>query len=322
MGNTVTLHRNLPKWLADCWRDPTEFNSTIAPEPNGGVLSVRGEFRTEDAAGYTLSEALDRFIAFLNFWQNSPSGFTYPESSRAVFRLGPTFNLFDQAAGRHTNSFWTNPDFDGGTWHHGTDKDKRFETSLERLRSTQRRRSPNPLFDTAIRCMVLLNGGWTAREDKHWLILVWSCFEKIFSSGVDGTKGGYAAIARRASKFDADSSIREAVLYALARHRNDAAHENDRSGSAYIAREVVTDCSRFLLWLIRWMLSDGRRFSSRSEFLDWVDIPKERERLLQRHRLHKMALTYWHPRRKKEAQESRRSPPSISVIERLRSDAG
>jgi hypothetical protein len=27
-----------------------------------------------------------------------------------------------------------------------------------------------------------------------------------------------------------------------------------------------------------------------------VDIPRERERLLHRRRLHNMALTYWHPR--------------------------
>lgn len=301
LGSSLTLYRDLPRRLAKNWVNPREFSSEIHEAPEGGVLAVGGPFRSSDAAGYVLSETLDRFVAYLNFWQNSPSGFTYPESARAIFRLGPTFSLLDEEAQSYGMGVWINTDFDQTGWHRGSDKEKRFSAGVERLKTGRRLSARNPLFETAIRCMSLLNSGWAAREDHHWLMLVWTCFEKIFSTGADGTRGGYAAIARRAAKFDANPPVREAVLQTLANHRNGAAHSNGRSGHAHVAREVVSECSRYLLWMLRWLLREGHRFQTKAEFLDWVDIPKERERLLRRRRLHNMALTYWHPRERKGA---------------------
>jgi hypothetical protein len=305
VGSSISVYRHLPRKLGRHWIDPRESNSAIPESPEGGVLAVRGAFRSSDAAGYLLSEILDRFVAFLNFWQNNPSRFTYPESARAVFRLGPTYSVFEEESQSYGMGFWINPDFEELGWHRGSRKERCFAVGIEKLKATRRLANRNPLFDTAIRCMSLLNTGWTAREDHHWLMLVWACFEKIFSAGTDGTRGGYAAIARRAAKFDANPAVREAVLQTLANHRNGAAHSNGRSGHAHVAREVVSECSRYLLWLLRWLLREGHRFETKAEFLDWVDIPKERETLLRRRKLNNMALTYWHPREENVAKGSK-----------------
>lgn len=299
MGHNLTLYPNLPAKFSRAWRDPREFDSNVPPAPKGGVVAARGLFRSEDAAGYALSEVLDQFVAFLNFWRNPPSGFTYPEAARAVFRLGPTIGLYSEQTRGYGMGLWTNPNFDESWWDRGSGRKAGFTVGLQELRTFQRNAGRNPFVEIALCCMSLLNSAWMSREDDRWIMLVWACFEKIFSTGADGTRGAHAAVARRAAKFDANSETREAILQVLSEYRNDAAHSNGRPGQAHVARDLVSECSQFLVWIVRWLLREGHRFASKMEFLDWVDIPRERERLLYRRKLHNLALALWHPPEKR-----------------------
>lgn len=298
LGHGLTIAKAAPNRITRGWTDPARLESVIYEEPtDGGVIYLKGAYRSETAAGYDLTETLDSFVAFLNFWQNVTKGWVHPESARAVFKLGPSFGLFNETQNKPASAFWTNPGYNPGRWRLWRTSEQQLNYSLQQLRAINRKRASNPLMTTAHRCMNLLNSGWETEDEQRWIMLVWSCFEKIF----EGSRTPYQTLIHRASKFDQASDVRSAMLLALADHRNDAAHANERSGHTYVARALTSECTSYLIWLIRWLIENGVKFRSREEFIEWTDIPKEKTTLLRRKRLNDLAFSQWHPRNKKSA---------------------
>ncbi|WP_145958958.1 hypothetical protein [Sphingobium sp. SCG-1] len=295
-GSKICIGSRLPSEMRE-WQAVLNRDGDGPVQPIGGVLRCEGLFRSAWVAGYELTDKIEKFGSFINFWNNTSSGLVFPESSRAIFKLGPTFALYNYHAKKYDDTYWTNETYDAQLWSWGANKLSKLQNGIETLHKLNRKRNGNPLLPDALHCMALLNNSWLIPDPQRAVMSVWMCFERLLSHGSDGTRGGYEAIARRGGKFDADSRSREYILLALASHRNNAAHGKGIPGEAQVASALYQECARYLIWLIRWAIHNGSRFQTKNEFLEWVDIPKESERLLHRKKLHNLAMTFWHPRR-------------------------
>jgi len=208
-----------------------------------------------------------------------------------------TFPAFNHSKAIYEETHWLNTSFVADDWHLGGDKPAKFDASRKEVRWLMRQRHRNPLIADVAECAVHLNNSWMESETQRSLTSVGCGFERLFSTGADGSRGTYDIIAKRSAKFDSDSLTREILTHSLAAHRNQAVHGQTGPGQEWEGAELYRESSRYLTWLLRWAMHNGWRFDSKQEFLEWVDIPKEREKLLNRRRLHNLALTFWHPRK-------------------------
>lgn len=294
-GLNFQISPEIPNRLRKGWTDPSVLNSDIHTDIKGGVISVSGLFRSETSAGFKLSQLVDEFVAILNFEFSRKVAYMSPEDGRALYRTGPVNHIL-LPSGAYSGSVWTKSDFRTSAFHPRGERSKHFESGIRRVRAIHKSRSRNRLTDTAIKCASLLDDYYTAAKNTEKLMLVWSAFEHAFATQFDGSRGTYEAIARRAAKFDPDHEAREALLITLAGRRNQAAHSHEATGSCHVAQEVAAELAGYMTWIVEWMLRRGNVFASKQEFIDWVEIPKAKEQLIKRVRLHKMALTYWHPK--------------------------
>lgn len=294
-GHNFLISSQIPRDLKTGWKDPSILNSDIPPDIDGGVIAVSGAFRSETSAGFRLSQLLDEFVAILNFEFSRRIAFMSPDDGRALYRTGPVNHVL-LPSGKYSGSVWTKSDFRPGAFHPRAERAKHFDSGINRIRKIHKNYARNPLSDIAVRCASLLDDYYTAVKNTEKLMLVWSCFEHAFSTQFDGARGTYESIARRAAKFDPDPDAREALLITMAGRRNLAAHSHEATGSCHVAQEVAAELAGYMTWVINWLLVRGHVFTSKQEFLDWVDIPKSKEQLLKRVKLHKLALTYWHPK--------------------------
>jgi len=263
---------------------------------DGGVLAVSGSFRNYTSAGYKLGSIIAEFIGTLNFEYNRHLGLVEPEEARAFFVAGPT-NYLLMPDGSYGGAVWSNPDFLAEHFAVRPRANVHFDKGVQTARLIQRRRRNNRLLPSAMRCISLLDSYYTSRANTSKLVQVWSCFEHLFSMSADGSRASYDQIAKRAAKFDNDPLVRQSLLLALAGRRNLAAHSKEATGSCDVAQELASEAAGYIRWLIEWTIANGTTFKSKQEFLDWVDIPKDREALLSRIVLHKRAFKYWHPKR-------------------------
>jgi hypothetical protein len=294
-GHNFLISPQIPLALKRGWKDPSILNSDLPPDIDGGVISISGSFRSETSAGFRLSQLLDEFIAILNFEFSRKLAYMFPEDGRALYRTGPVNHVL-LPDGKYSGSVWTKTDFRPTAFHPRTERVKHFETGISRIRKIHKNYKKNPLSDMAIKCASLLDDYYTSAKNTEKLMLVWSCFEHAFSTQFDGARGTYESIARRAAKFDPDPAAREALLITMAGRRNLAAHSHEATGSCHVAQEVAAELAGYMTWIVNWLFIRGHVFTSKQEFLAWVDIPKSKEQLLKRVKLHKMALTYWHPK--------------------------
>lgn len=270
-------------------------------EKKSGYISAFGDFRDSLSAGYALTDVIERLIAMFNLFQNSPTyGIAIPESIRSVFKVSDRFYLYNCEEKKPYDRYWTNSGRDLSTWTSSQNKSLRFDQSLKKVKLVQRSRRSNPLTDLVQRCMYLVNESWQADDVSQSLIYVWSAFEKLFNGGREGTAISHETIIRRASKFDSNPKIRETLLFTLFEHRNHVAHSNHRSGHVDIAFRIASEAKMLLIWTIRWALREGSKFRSVDEFISWLDVPKELDRLEVMRRLHGLAVSQWHPKKQKK----------------------
>jgi hypothetical protein len=292
---TVKVFRSLPARFRTGKASAYIDLSQTFGDAEGGVISVSGEFMDYTSAGYRLGAVLNEFIGILNFEYNRHHGLVEPEDARGFFLAGPT-NFLLMPNGGYGGAVWRNPDFLADRFLPRPAASAQFSKGIRTIRLVQRRRKVNRLLPSALRCISLLDSYCTSRTNTSKLVYVWSCFEHLFSHSSDGSRASYDQIARRAAKFDGDPLVRQSLLLALAGRRSLAAHSKEETTSCDAAQELASEAAGYVRWLIEWTIANGASFKSKQDFLDWVDIPKDREELLKRLTLHKRAFKYWHPK--------------------------
>lgn len=293
LGQKVTIGSKPPRYST--WFDDAFANGDSEKMPDLGVYAkISGEFRNLMVAGNQLTTDLERFAAFLNVANNSWSGLVFPHEARAHFQVGPSFYLLNHETNKYESGTWTNVAYSESRWRYPHKAEELYKNGKKLISQVGRVRSRNPLYQDIVFCIEYLSSSWVQRMPQAAIMQLWSCFERLFCSSGEIGKSGVDLISRRAAKFDKDSVTRYEIMYCLGNYRNMAAHHAGSPGLENNGLEFYRESIKYMIWLINWALRFGAKFSSKQEFLDWVDIPKDKERILYRKRINQLAMTFWH----------------------------
>lgn len=254
-------------------RDPPKIHEN-REEPYftcGSSISTYGRFKTPSVAGYILSERIENAVAFWNLWSGIEQA--WPRHGLAKYKLEKNLYLFDRDKKFIDQQDWINTEFVGFTISNPlanaydlSDSDS-SEISMGK---------DNPIISEIIKCTRIINESDLVDNLKIRSMLIWNCIEILFGKNTGESSDKYMA---RATFFYYNESLIYAMMSTLRDVRNGAVHGAVSGATLLNSVSLVDALSLHVKFILRWCYFHGAKFKSRSEFLRFLELPRESSKL-------------------------------------------